>query len=139
MSVFDDCGSAYDGGLFDMGPDAHQEPVKAPAPPRRVQPTAAERRKVMARVAAGEHPLGGGIALHVDAPREMDYAEAQASDHRGPRCGSCIYRANSGGYPKCHVPLVVRGIVTYPRDTGSENSDVEAWWPGCTLWEGRVK
>jgi hypothetical protein len=132
MDLFDGDGAAYEGGLFEVEEDPR---LVAPPPQRRDTRTAMEHRKVARRIGAGVHPLGHPIRLHPDAPRDLDSAEAKASDSTGPRCGGCRFRRKDRDYPKCWLPTTIGDRVTYPRISSSETSDVAAWWPACTSWE----
>lgn len=135
VSLFDPDGQGYDAGLFHIDVN----PKLAPTPNSRPSRSAAEHRKVARRIALGEHPLGRPIYLHADAPRDLDYGESQHSTSTGPRCGSCVYRQQHGGYPKCLLPSRYGDRITYPRASGSETSDIAAWWPACTSWEGKAR
>lgn len=115
-------------GLFDVPADAYL----IPPPAEKLSRGQARRRLVYTRIATGEHPLGKGIRLHPDAARDI-------SDNRdGLRCGMCRYRVltrhHDKTYPKCRFPVEFGGVPTYPRDTGSESSDIRAWWPACVDW-----
>lgn len=136
MDLFDGDGAAYGSGLFEV--DQDPKLVKLP-PQRKESRTAAEHRKVARRIATGFHPLGEPIRLHPNAPRELDAAEAKGSKATGPRCGGCVFRVKSGGYPKCLLPSRLGDRTTYPRVSGSETSDVAAWWPACTDWKDATK
>lgn len=132
MTTTDPQGFDYDAPLFDV-PDTARTVPEAKEPLTR---TAKEHRKVARRIGAGIHPLGEPIRLHPDAPRGLDYQEAKRSTSDGPRCGSCRFR-EIHGWPKCMLPTVIGGRAVFPRNTGSETSDVAAWWPACTDWEAR--
>lgn len=139
MSVSDDHGFDYDGGLFEV--DESQR--TAPEPKEQLTRTQQYHRRVSRRIGGGIHPLGEPIRLHALAPRDLDYREAQNSDSTGPRCGDCRFREllslpSGRRVPKCHLPTVISGRETYPRDTASETSDVASWWPACTSWEKRT-
>lgn len=109
------------------------EPGLFPAPPSLVpdapvkDPTSRGERaraRIARRIATGTHPLGY-LPLHPQACRDPLDREA------GPRCGGCIHRGHKFGYPKCQKPFTYGDITTYPRVTGSESSDLRAWWPAC--------
>ncbi|SIL73534.1 Uncharacterised protein [Mycobacteroides abscessus subsp. abscessus] len=113
-------------GLFDIPDDAYL------IPPAAETLTRGERRKrlVQTRIMRGEHPLGKSIRLHEDAARE------RGGD--GLTCGDCEYRVVTGrGWPKCLMPLQVGERTVYPRETGSESSDVRAWWPACAGFKAK--
>jgi hypothetical protein len=129
MDLFDGDGAC---GLFEVPQDPR---LATPPPKQQVSRTAANHRKVARRIGLGIHPLGEPIRLHPDAPRDLDYAEAKASDSTGPRCGGCAFRQRSGGYPKCFLPTKIGDRVIYPRISGSETSDIAAWWPACDSWK----
>ncbi|CPS04222.1 Uncharacterised protein [Mycobacteroides abscessus subsp. abscessus] len=111
-------------GLFEVPDDAYV------VPPLPEQSTASERRKrlIQTRIARGEHPLGKSIRLHDQA--------ARVRGGEGLKCGDCVYRVMRR-WPKCLIPLEAGGRVTYPRETGSESSDVRAWWPACAGFKAR--
>ncbi|MDP7706829.1 hypothetical protein [Mycobacterium sp. TY815] len=132
MTTTDPQGFDYDTGLFDV-PDSART---VPEPKEKLSRTAQQHRKVARRIGAGIHPLGEPIRLHPDAPRDLDYQEAKRSTAGGPRCGSCRFREIQG-WPKCMLPTVIGGRTIFPRNTGSDASDVAAWWPACTNWEPR--
>lgn len=118
--------------------------VAAPAPAARLT---ADQRRVLrqaAAVAAGGHPLAlvrPGVRVHPDAGgRTATKANAAV---RTIRCGSCVFRLDSG-YPKClwrpgaanaEDSLKVR--TAPPRYSKGPATDVRAWWPGCTEWRAR--
>lgn len=135
MDLFDSDGSAYESGLFAVEQNPKLAPPPPTSPPSR---TAAEHRKVARRIGTGIHPLGEPIRLHPDAPRDLDAAEAKASTSAGPRCGGCVFRQKSGQWPKCYLPTKIGDRDVYPRLSGSETSDVAAWWPACTSWEAKA-
>lgn len=132
MDLFDGDGAAYAGGLFEVDQDPK---LVIPPPQQKQSRTAAEHRKVARRIGTGIHPLGEPIHLHPEAPRDLDNAEAKASESSGPRCGTCRFRRKSGAWPKCHLPTKIGDREVYPRISGAESSDVAAWWPACTSWE----
>lgn len=132
MNLYDPDGLSYEAGLFAVEENPKTKP---PSPGGRPSRTAAEHRKVARRIGNGTHPLGHPIYLHPEAPRDLDAAEAKTSESAGPRCGGCRFRRKHGGYPKCLLPTRVGDRETYPRVSGSETSDVAAWWPACTDWE----
>lgn len=137
MNVSDEHGFDYDGALFEVDDSARTRPKE---PLTRTQQY---HRRVARRIGGGYHPLGEPIRLHPLAPRDLDSQEAKRSDADGPRCGTCRFRVqielqSCRRVPKCHLPSVIGGRETYPRDTASETSDVSAWWPACTSWERRT-
>jgi hypothetical protein len=134
MALTDGDGLDYESALFDVDHDPRLVPVVKQKQSR----TAAEHRKVARRIGAGVHPLGEPIRLHADAPRDLDWAEAKRSMSDGPRCGSCVFRVQAR-WPKCHLPTRVGDRDTYPRDTGSDTSDIAAWWPACTSYKKQEK
>jgi hypothetical protein len=123
-------------GLFGL-PDGYTPP------PPKVELTRGQQyhRRIAKRIGSGEHPLGGGIRLHPDAPHDLDAAEAKDSTSKGPRCGGCQFRVQvslrSKRVPKCHLPHRIGDRDTYPRDTASETSDIAAWWPACGAFKAK--
>ena len=116
-------------GLFEMDRAAPQ-----PSP----EPISRDRKRTLrqaALLARGRHPLqpvAGPLLLHADA------APADDRDAPGMRCGGCKWRQlmNRGSakdYAKCMFPAPVTGARW--RATGSEASDVRAWWPACTDYQ----
>lgn len=110
-------------------PGLFPEPVRLiPAAPQELTRGQREQRKVARRIVSGKHPLGY-VPLHPQAIRNPEQREG------GPRCGGCAHRAtidhNTKGYPKCMKPTTYGDVVTYPRATASETSDIRAWWPAC--------
>lgn len=122
------------------------------------------RRRQASQIANGYHPLAlatRGLRLHPDAPRLLDReAAAEAGDY--PRCGTCAFRVLWGGhardFPKCEFGVVETPITDemrarwplhygralpgaverhYPRVSHGQLTDVRAWWPACTDWEGK--
>jgi hypothetical protein len=109
----------------------------------------------VARILAGFHPLAyldPTLTLHPLTAR------VTAPDGRGAddyRCGSCLHRVHTGGnaksYAKCYRGRTVTPVpdrtqtrghgpthnITTPYATGSEQSDVRAWWPACIHWTRR--
>lgn len=137
MTTTDPQGFDYDTALFDVADSVRT----VPEPKEPLSRTAQHHRKVARRIGSGVHPLGHPICLHPDAPRDLDHQESKRSTSDGPRCGSCKFRVlveyHNRSWPKCHLPTVIGGRETYPRDTHSEASDIAAWWPACTSWEPR--
>jgi hypothetical protein len=109
--------------LFDI------EPLPLPEPAPKESATVRRTKRQAAALARGRHPLSlvfGFMRLHPDA--------APADDRTAPgrRCGNCTHRQPVGGhakdYPKCVITVNGRMV----RNTGSEATDIRAWWPACT-------
>lgn len=90
-----------------------------------------------AAVTAGRHPLTGQ-QLH---PLASPNRDAQAPKDDPYTCGSCYFRGTvamtrHSTFPKCLLPDPTAGADApqdriYTRVSGSETSDVRAWWPAC--------
>lgn len=105
----------------------------SPAPTEPTPDMSATRRASARRrdaIASGVHPLalvaGRGdrvITMHPSANRG-----ATIDDPRGLplTCGTCVHRRSRDGWAKCQLGPQSRGTGT----------DVRAWWPGCTSYEG---
>lgn len=111
--------------------------------PYRMEPTALDalaelspdRRRTIRQADAitrGVHPLGlvfPRVRMHPDADRAV-----ARSDARGLplTCGTCVFRKllHSGdrAYPKCTRKPAFQ--------THSAATDIRAWWPACTAYEG---
>ena len=118
-----------DPGLFDLPDGAYV----APPPPEQLTRAQRRQRLVATRIAQGKHPLGY-VPLHPQASRQRD--------GEGPTCGSCQFRTlirhHDKTYPKCHLPTLIDGKTTHPRDTGCESSDIRAWWPACRDYQAKI-
>lgn len=120
-----------------------------------------QRRRQAALIANGYHPLAGPLRNRLRLHPDTDRAQRREDPQSGPTCGTCAFRVLLGGhakpYPKCvfgtfTTPITDEQRRTFPlllgrtpagavhthqpRVTASDATDVRAWWPACTDYQG---
>lgn len=111
-----------------------------------------DRRRVQRQleaIALAGHPLG---LIYTDVRAHPDANGITATVHnaqsRPIRCGTCVFREPTGyqgrSFPKCSwrpeddVPGPNgRHRTAPPRYSHGAGTDIRAWWPGCSDWQGK--